>query len=89
MNTISDYSFTEKDQAILREGITRLSFIDRQIIINRFWENQTIEEIADTFQMSWDEVDQSIEKSQRILKAYCLTQKEFSLYEESLCNTEA
>jgi DNA-directed RNA polymerase specialized sigma subunit len=87
MKLSSFHSFTEKDQAILREGITLLSFIDRQIIINRFWENQTIEEIAETFLMSWDEVDQSIEESMETLKSYCLSQKEFSLYEEPVCST--
>lgn len=88
MKHFSCHSFTEKDQSILREGITQLSFIDRQIIINRFWENFSIEEIAETFLMSWDEVDQSIEESMEKLKAYCLSQREFSLYEESVCNTE-
>ena len=87
MKPISHHLYTQKDQAILREGITQLSFIDRQIIINRFWENYSIEEIADTFLMSWDEVDQSIEESMENLKAYCLSQKEFSLYEEPLCST--
>lgn len=86
MNIISNYKFTETDQAILREAITHLSFIDRQIIINRFWENFSIQEIADTFEMTWSEVDQSIEESLIKLKDLCLLDEAFSLNQDSLCS---
>jgi len=75
MKNIFEHNFTAKDQAILRAGINKLGLIDRQVIIYRFWENYSIQEIAESFDMTWNEVDQSINASMEKLKQFYLNQK--------------
>ena len=75
MKNIFGHNFTAKDQAILRDGINKLGIIDRQVMIYRFWENYSIQEIAESFDMTWNEVDQSINASMEKLKKFYLAQK--------------
>lgn len=75
MKNIFGHNFTANDQAILRAGVNKLSLIDRQIVIYRFWENYSIQEIAESFEMTWDEVDQSINSSMEKLKQFYLAHK--------------
>lgn len=71
--------FTNDDISILRTGLQLLNLNDRQILIYRFWENMTIEEIAEALDMKWLEVDQAIKRAQEDLKRFCLRHPGFSL----------
>lgn len=71
--------FTEKDISIVRLGMQNLLITKRQILYLRYWENHSIEEIASMLDMSWDEVDRSIEEAQEELKEFCLNHPGFSL----------
>lgn len=71
--------FTAKDIEVVRNGLNFLSFLERQIIIYRFWENQTIEEISQAMEMSWEEIDKAISKAIGKLRAFCLAHPSFSI----------
>jgi DNA-directed RNA polymerase specialized sigma24 family protein len=70
--------FTSNDIEIVRAGLTYLTTCERQILIYRFWEDMTIEEIAILLEMKWDEVNRSIETALKHLKQYCVGQSDFS-----------
>ena len=71
--------FTAKDIEVVRNGLNFLSFLERQIIIYRFWENQTIEEIATVLELSWSEIDEVINEAIEKLRAFCLEHPNFSI----------
>lgn len=71
--------FTNTDISILRTGLQLLDLVDRQILIFRFWENMSIEEIAQVLEMKWIEVDVAIKRSQEELRRFCLRHPGFSL----------
>ncbi len=71
--------FTPKDIEVVRNGLSFLTFLERQILIYRFWEERTIEDIAEILEMYWDEVDSYIEDSLKSLRKYCLEHPSFSL----------
>lgn len=72
-------TFTSADKMILRKGLLSLSLWERQILIYRFWENFTIEEIANFYGTSWSEMNLTIERLQKELRSFCLDHPEFSL----------
>lgn len=72
-------NFTTDDIDILRTGLELLNFNSRQILIYRFWENMSIEEISQAMSMTWIEVDESIKNAQEALKRFCLRHPGFSL----------
>ena len=76
---LQNYKFSSIDQHLLRKGVLTLPFHEQQILIYRFWENLSIEEISRFLNLSWGEVDRSLEKSFRFLREFCLKQNEFSL----------
>lgn len=80
----ANHSFTFLDQAVLHLGLEELSSFERQLLILRFWENFTIEEISRLFKVSWSEVDETIENSFLKLRDFCLNHKGFSLTQEKL-----
>lgn len=71
--------FTSNDVEIVRAGMSHLTTCERQILIYRFWEEITIEEIAELLEMEWDEVNNSIESALLNLKHFCIGQSDFSL----------
>ena len=71
--------FTPKDIEVVKEGMNILSFFERHILINRFWENKTIEEIAEEMELQWDEIDQAITEALSKLRVYCLEHPQFKL----------
>lgn len=73
--------FTSNDIEIVRAGLSYLTTCERQILIYRFWEDKTIEEIAGLLEMKWEEVNRSIEKALKTLKQYCIYQSDFSTNE--------
>lgn len=83
MTTHSNLHFTSIDHEILRLGLAQLSFTERQILTYRFWDDSTIEEISEILEMSWTEVDQTIDSSIIKLKQLCLNHEEFSLYQQN------
>lgn len=87
MFKISNHLFTEKDKHILRKCICRLPSLNSEIIIERFWLNQTIEEIASNHNLSWHEIDTILMNSLKELKTLCLSDKDFSLAKRPQQNT--
>ena len=75
--------FNTTDKNILIRGLDRLSMWEKQVLIYRFWENLSIEEISRLMGLKWSEVDQSIERSYVSLREYCLNDSEFSLSEQT------
>lgn len=71
--------FTSNDVDIVRAGLSDLTTCERQILIYRFWEEKTIEEIAELLGMKWNEVNESIESALINLKHFCIGQSDFSL----------
>ena len=71
--------FTSNDIEIVRAGLSFLTTCEKQILIYRFWEDMTIEEIAILLEMKWDEVNRSIETALKHLKQYCIGQSDFSI----------
>ena len=71
--------FTSNDVEIVRAGLSYLSTCDRQILIYRFWEDKTIDEIASLLEMKWEEVNRRLETGLTDLKQFCLGQSDFSL----------
>ena len=55
--------FTERDYAILRNSINRLSRVEQKIIFLRFWGSLSIQEIARMQRMSWSRVNELLEKA--------------------------
>ena len=70
--------FTSNDIEIVRTGLSYLTTCERQILIYRFWEDKTIEEIATLLEMKWEEVNRSIESALKKLKNFCIGQSDFS-----------
>ena len=83
MLKIPNHAFNEQDKKILREGISLLPTQDSEIIIARFWLNQTIEEISIVHSLSWREVDMILSSALKLLKKHCLSNKNFSLAKSS------
>jgi DNA-directed RNA polymerase specialized sigma subunit len=73
--------FTNKDKTILRKGLMSLYFWERQILIYRFWENRTIEEIAAFYETSWSDINSNIERLMGVLREFCINDPEFSLFD--------
>ena len=70
--------FTPTDHEILKRAMLMLDWESRFIIEMRFWEFNTIEDIARLMSMTWDEVDQSLKTSFNKIKDYCVNHHEFS-----------
>lgn len=79
--------FSSIDRSILKEAMGALQFWERQVLIYRYWENLSIDEIAMIMDMKWSEVDMSIENTFKILRKYCLNEPAFSL--SSTCEEAA
>ncbi len=74
-------TFTKQDKVILRKGLMTLYFWERQILIYRFWENMTIEEIANFYGTTWSDIDSNIERLLKKLRDFCVNDPEFSLFD--------
>ena len=60
--------FFPGNQIIIRSLLRQLPEKQKKAIILRFWEDQSIDEIARTLKISWDDADELIEKGLLILK---------------------
>lgn len=65
-NTLNSFDCVNMNH--LNEGMRKLPFLQKQILIYRFWENLTIEEIGFLLELPWNEVDQHIEESFKFLR---------------------
>ena len=70
--------FTLKDRSIVREGLAKLQAVEQEIVALRFWENNTITEIASILDLSWQEVEAHLKQALVKLQEYCLNHKKFS-----------
>jgi DNA-directed RNA polymerase sigma subunit (sigma70/sigma32) len=71
--------FTSKDIEVVKIGLNFLTFFERHILILRFWENKTIEEISKEMDLEWGEIDQSIEIALDKLRVFCLEHPQFTV----------
>ena len=70
--------FSAKDHAIVRNAIAQLEGHEHTIILMRFWENNTIDEIAEILDLTWQEVERYLSQALTKLKAFCLNHPGFS-----------
>lgn len=70
--------FNQNDIAVIREALRDLPIIEWHILYLRFWENYSIQEIAESLEMKWEEVNQTIDKLLIELKEHCLKDPTFS-----------
>ncbi len=70
--------FTEQDYQCLRRALRALSDREFRIVVMRFWELNTIEEIATALKSSWTEIDRTIEGTLPKLRQICLMNPDFS-----------
>ncbi len=71
--------FTPKDIEVVKIGLNFLTFFERHILFHRFWENKTIEEIAEEMKLEWHEIDHVITEALNKLRVFCLEHPEFKL----------
>lgn len=70
--------FTPTDHEIIRHALATLDWESRFIVEMRFWEFNSIKDIALLTETTWEEVDQSLRKSFQKIKTYCLNHCAFS-----------
>lgn len=70
--------FTLKDHTIVREAVAKLKGLEHEIVVRRFWENNTISEIAEILDLSWSEVEKALAIALEKLKVYCVKNQDFS-----------
>lgn len=70
--------FTEKDHAIVRAALANLKGPEHQIVLMRFWEQNTLSEIAEILDLSVQEVEKHLASAFQTLKRVCLKNPEFS-----------
>ena len=75
--------FSSKDHGILREAVGGLEETERAVVIMRFWENRTLDEIAEVLGITWREVEKFLSRALEKLKASCLLAPGFSRNEET------
>ena|SRR5689334_20606711 len=83
--------FSFKDHAIVREAIAQLQDDEQSVIVLRFWEKNTITEIASILDLTWNEVEQHMSQALSKLQKFCLETKGFSrstLPEENVCGNQ-
>ena len=70
--------FTQKDHAIVRRALAELNELERSLIVLRFWEKNTLFEMGEILDLSFEEVEQKLSIALEKLKPICLNQKGFS-----------
>ena len=60
--------FSSGNQMIIRSLLRKLPKQQKKAIILRFWEDQSIDEIAGTLKISWDDANELIENGLLLLK---------------------
>ena len=82
--------FSSNDQAVVRKAVAQLHGNEHAVIVLRFWEANTISEIAGILDLTWQEVETHLTQALIKLKNLCLKDREFSRSEKSggaLCGT--
>ena len=70
--------FTSQDHSIIREAMGELGEVERTLILLRFWERNTLTEIGQIMDLSFQEVEKRLNGAFEQLKKICLSQKDFS-----------
>lgn len=76
--------FSKEEQKVVREAVLRLPIDEKLIVLLRFWENNSIQDIAETLEMPWDEVERSLKKSLKKLKELCTADPNFGENKQKL-----
>ena len=64
--------FTAQDHAIVRQAVAQLEGYEHSVVVMRFWEKNTISEIAEILDLSWQEVEKYLAQALIKLKSICL-----------------
>jgi DNA-directed RNA polymerase specialized sigma subunit len=70
--------FTVKDHSIVREGVAALQGYEHSVVLLRFWESNTISEIAEILDLSWQDVEKYLSQAIVKLKKFCEAKQDFS-----------
>ena len=73
------YSFKTHDQIIATSMVRKLTDTQRQIIVMRYWQNKTIDDIAQKLGLSWAKTNMIINLALDNLKKLCTDQPTFGL----------
>ena len=71
--------FTEEEHQYLREHLGKLPAVEFEIVVKRYWERLTLQEIAEDFDLSWNTVDRLFRSALAKLSEYCFADSRFSL----------
>ena len=70
--------FSSNDQAVVRKAVAQLQGHEHSVVVLRFWEANTISEIAGILDLTWQEVESYLTQALIKLKSICLKDREFS-----------
>ncbi len=70
--------FSNVDYSILRKNLSQLQGHERSVVMLRFWESNTISEIAEILELTWQDVESYLTRALAKLKNLCLENQEFS-----------
>lgn len=74
--------FSSKDQGVVRRAVANLQGNEHAVVVLRFWESNTISEIAGILDLTWQEVESYLTQALTKLKVFCLKDREFSRSEK-------
>lgn len=70
--------FSGKDHEIVRKALAQLEGPEHQVIVMRFWEKNTLDEISEILEISVQEVEKYLVQAMAKLKMICLGNPAFS-----------
>ena len=76
------------DEIIMRALVRKLPEDIQELIIMRFWDYRTLEDIAETLGMSVREVEKGLDRAMASLRQMCLEQPAFSSWNLFLSKEE-
>lgn len=73
------YRFTRNDKRIVRRALMGVSEHEREVVLMRYWEELSIDEIALIIQSTKEKVEETLAQAYEKLRGLCLRHPEFSL----------
>ena len=81
--------FTGVDHRIVIQALAKLQGHEYKAVKLRFWENNTVSEIAQILNLSWDEAERTLVHALKKLKSMCVANPDFSRIRKSRPESEA
>lgn len=72
--------FTTQDYHVVRRAILKLREDEQSVVILRFWEHRTLEEIGIALDLNWRQVEKLMTSAFSNLKLICLNNETFSRF---------